>query len=326
MNELNASVAPWEDDFAQSGEIAPERSVSETADEPISPEKAMLADEIASEFIGFWNRLVSQTNWEKGRVINTWRTKLLDAQLPRSLWSDESISRRIGNVSSQHVGRLRRVFERFGDAVVYRENDRFANLYWSHYQAALDWDDAEEWLEKASNESLSVALMRIARWEKYGAPASKKPKPEEIVAAEPDEDVNPMNDSDADLIDIGSLSDDWADDSRQTEKKKKSNANDAADADEQTFDYSGDAEIEAELGRTRGSDEVWTPPIRTTDDVLRTFSELPKLPDALADPMNGVKMAILDQRLAGWDAETQVAAVVWLRRLAELAAAQDDEK
>ena len=323
MDELNASVAPWEDDFAQSGEIDPERSVSETADEPVSPEKAILADEIASEFIGFWNRLVSQTNWEKGRVINTWRTKLLDAQLPRSLWSDESISRRIGNVSSQHVGRLRRVFERFGDAACYRENDRFANLYWSHYQAALDWDDAEEWLEKASNELLSVALMRIARWEKYGAPASKKPKPEEIISAEPDEDVNPMNDSDADIIDIGSMSGDTADDARTSEKKKKTEEN--AVSDEQAFDYSGDPEIGAELDRVRGSDEVWTPPVRTTDDVLRTFSELPKLPDELADPMNSVKMAILDQRLAGWDAETQESAVAWLRRLAELAAAKDDE-
>lgn len=320
MNPINPSIAPWEDDFAQSGEIDPERSVMETADEPVSPEKAVLADEIASEFIGFWNRLVSQTNWEKGRVIHTWRTKLFEAQIPRSLWTDESISRRIGNVSSQHVGRLRRVFERFGDAAAYRENDRFSHLYWSHYQAALDWEDADEWLEKASNESLSVALMRIARWEKYGAPADKKPKPEEIVPAEPDEDVNPLNDSDADIIDVGSLGDE-AEEKTKPDKKKST----AEDADEETIDYSGDPEIQAELDRARGSDEVWLPQVRTTDAVLRSFADLPKLPDSLADPLDALKMAILDQRLAGWPDAEPAALVEWLRKLAELATAADAE-
>ena len=39
-----------------------------------------------------------------------------ESGLPSAEYSDESWSRRVGNVTPQHVGRLRRVYERF-DAV-----------------------------------------------------------------------------------------------------------------------------------------------------------------------------------------------------------------
>ncbi len=319
-DELN-QTPPWE---AFSGTLSQEESLSSSQDsESVSPENAELVEEIAAEFMGFWNTLISQTNWKKGEVILTWRNRLVASGLPRGIWSDESLARRIGNVSSQHVGRLRRVFERFGDPQKYRENSSFAHLYWSHYQAALDWDDADQWLMKASSESLSVAQMRMSRWEVCGSPADRKPKPEEIVAAEPDEDVNPMNDADTQFVQIEQIetktSAGAADESETKEKGEAKKASKEGNDSSNSANENG-----ASLKNpTSGSDEVWKPTPRTTDDVLRSMASLPELPSTLSEPVNSLKLAILDQRLAGWEQEEQEATVVWLRALADLAASKD---
>jgi hypothetical protein len=144
----------------------------------------------STEYVGRWNRLLSTTNWEKGRIISQWRKRLIDAGAPAQAYSDEAWSRRVGNVSPQHVGRLRRVHDRFQG--VY---DQYPGLYWSHFQAALDWEDAEMWLEGAVESGWSVAQMRTTRWEALGAPAEAKPRPEDVVASEPDEDVDPALDT-----------------------------------------------------------------------------------------------------------------------------------
>lgn len=94
--------------------------------------------EQSHSFIGKWNQLISTTNWEKGQIIVTWRQAMAAQDLPPAAYSDECWSRLVGGVSPQHVGRLRRTFERFGE--VYKT---YANIYWSHFYAALDWDDAE---------------------------------------------------------------------------------------------------------------------------------------------------------------------------------------
>src|SRR5438270_10100954 len=115
-------------------------------------------DEASAPFLGQWNRLVSTTNWEKGRIIHDWRQALVAAAAPASEHADEAWSTRVGNVTGQHIGRLRRVYERF-DAL----RGEFPSLYWSHFQAALDWDDAEMWLEGAYQSGWSVAEMRRER-------------------------------------------------------------------------------------------------------------------------------------------------------------------
>ena len=175
-SKSNSETVPWDETETPSAAVTEEPigfsefdsfgssdGADDPEDAPIPPEKEPLIDEIASEYVGFWNLLVSKTNWEKGKVIHSWRTKLIEAGLPRRVYSDEAISQRLGNVTPQHVGRLRRVYERFGS------QEPLPNLFWSHYQAALDWDDADEWLQKASVEKLSVAQTRVARWEKNGA-------------------------------------------------------------------------------------------------------------------------------------------------------------
>jgi len=158
------------------------------ADQQDGPEMAAV-EEVSTDHVGRWNRLISTTNWEKGRIISEWRSRLMEADAPSRAHSDEAWSRRVGNVSPQHVGRLRRVYERFGE--VY---DQYPGLYWSHFQAASEWHDAEMWLEGAVENRWSVAQMRTTRWEAMGAPADQKPWPQDVIAAEQDEDVDPALD------------------------------------------------------------------------------------------------------------------------------------
>ncbi|MBR5414706.1 MAG: hypothetical protein IK105_02105 [Thermoguttaceae bacterium] len=303
MSEHTADSAPWEDPLSPSSDSDLSADASDSA-EPIPPEKAPLINEIAIEFIGFWNRLISQTNWEKGKVIYSWRTRLVEAGLPRSVYSDEAIAQRIGGISSQHVGRLRRVYEKFGADDAPWRGEEYKSLYWSHFQAALDWDDAPRWLKKASVEALSVAQMRIARWEEYGAPADRKPKESDIVASEPDEDVNPRNDSQAEFLDTVpvALSED------KDEAKKSAAPEETPSPDDEKPDNSA-------LLESKGSDEPWTSPVAPTGEILRAMGDFPALPDDLARPIAELKEAILNHKVSGWADVSQNDLVVWLGAL-----------
>ncbi len=139
-----------------------------------------LIDSTSEQFLGQWKRLVSTTNWEKGAIIHAWRMALEATRAPVSEYSDEAWSRRVGNVTPQHVGRLRRVFDRFGEV-----RDDYQGLYWSHFQAALDWDDAELWLEGAVQEGWSISQMRHQRWETHGAVADEEPRDDEQAVEAP---------------------------------------------------------------------------------------------------------------------------------------------
>ena len=116
-----------------------------------------LLDQTSLPFVGRWNQLVSNTNWEKGRIIHQWREALRESGAPATEYSDDAWSRRVGGVTGQHVGRLRRVYQRFG--LSYPD---YAGLFWSHFQAAIEWDDAEMWLEGAVQNGWSVSQMRHA--------------------------------------------------------------------------------------------------------------------------------------------------------------------
>ncbi|MBO7708640.1 MAG: hypothetical protein J6S42_08170 [Thermoguttaceae bacterium] len=303
MSEHTADSAPWEDPLSPPSDSELSADASDSV-EPIPPEKAPLINEIAIEFIGFWNRLISQTNWEKGKVIYSWRTRLVEAGLPRSVYSDEAIAQRIGGISSQHVGRLRRVYEKFGADDAPWRGEKYKSLYWSHFQAALDWDDAPRWLKKASVEALSVAQMRIARWEEYGAPADRKPKDSDIVASEPDEDVNPRNDSQAEFLDTVPV----ALSEEKDETKKSAAPEETPSPDDEKPDNST-------LLESKGSDEPWTSPVAPTGEILRAMGDFPALPDDLARPIAELKEAILNHKVSGWADVSQNDLVVWLGAL-----------
>ena len=157
------------------------------ADLVVANDLAPLSDsliEASQPYVGRWSRLVSTTNWEKGRIIVEWRESLVSQGLPVVEYSDEAWGRLVGGVTGQHVGRLRRVYQRFG-----RVQDQYAGLYWSHFQAALDWNDAEMWLEGAKQSGWSVAQMRDQRWTTLGKVEADRPQAGDVVTSETDEDA-----------------------------------------------------------------------------------------------------------------------------------------
>ncbi|NLE38523.1 MAG: hypothetical protein GX621_10910 [Pirellulaceae bacterium] len=241
-----------------------------TTDEPIGECDARV-EEASSKYLASWNHLISTTNWEKGRIISEWRDALRGVEAPASEYSDEAWSRRVGNVTPQHVGRLRRVYSRF-----HKTHKQYKGLYWSHFQAALDWDDAEMWLEGAVQSNWSVSAMRESRWEAVGAPADQKPRDEDVILAELDEDVRATDDAS-----FSSLTDD-----RAEVAAVDRDDDDAADAD---LDAAGSA------AAATGS-PACEPPAAP----VRPFEDLPELPPDVHEAFEAMKLAIINHKMSGW--------------------------
>ena len=268
----------------------------------ISGPAAALVEEAFVEYLGHWNRLVSTTNWEKGHIISQWRRRLMEGDAPQQACSDEAWSRRVGNVSGQHVGRLRRVYEQFGE--VYSQ---YQGLYWSHFQAALDWPDAEMWLQGAVESRWSVAQMRTQRWETLGRPEGQRPSEQDLGAAEPDDDLGPAEDSarpSAPSSVEGSMSvvegPDFGDEIDAT-------ARDGGASGGAPWEEAGPAEPES------------------SEEPVRPFEHLGKLPDDLAEAFENFKLAILAHKLTGWTAISCGEVLAALDALKQLASAPAGE-
>ena len=238
--------------------------------------KAAVADDpmesMSGRFLGQWSRLISTTNWEKGRIIATWREAMITAQVAPRFYSDEAWSQRVGNVTSQHVGRLRRVYERF----FFKHKD-YAGLYWSHFQAALDWEDAEQWLQGAVDSGWSVAKMRHRRWEALGDPLVPEPREDEVVLAEVNEDYDPTLDAPFD-----------ADDRQSSTNRAIDEGGSEFDDDIGEFDDGSSGE---DSSLVVGEDQVAP---------VRPFETLPELPNDVTDAFDAFKLVILHHKMAGW--------------------------
>jgi hypothetical protein len=240
---------------------------------------ATVADQTSSEFLGRWNRLISTTNWEKGRIIHDWRTALIAAGAEVEEYSDEAWAARVGQVSGQHVGRLRRAYERFGAT-----HDDYPHLFWSHFQAALEWNDAEMWLEGAVHNSWSVAAMRRQRAEALGQLEADQAAGE-TVAADYDEDVDPANNSTKDLLKTHSDFDDRAG-GPAAEGPDFGDEGESSSATA-TVDHDSDAADEGEPAVPNNA---------------RAFAELPSLPEDLSTVFEDLKLAVLRHKVTNWQA------------------------
>ncbi len=257
--------------------------------------ESLTFENASEEFFGRWNRLVSTTNWEKGRIVSEWRAALEGADAPPATYTDETWARRVGNVSPQHTGRLRRVWDRFGS-----QYEQYAGLFWSHFQAAIDWPDAEMWLEGAVQNRWSIAEMREKRWESMGAPADLKPRPEDIVAAELDEDVSDNDDT------------------------PRAEAMPGAPSEVYDTDDDGDAPFD---DTTSGEyDDEPATATATAVDPQRPFEGLPKLPADLDEAFEALKLAILSHRITGWDEVSQETVLRWIDSMRCFALAPADPK
>jgi hypothetical protein len=222
-------------------------------------------------FVGRWNRLVSTTNWEKGRIIHQWREALVAEGAAPSEYGDEAWAQLVGGVSGQHVGRLRRVYQRFAAAA-----EKFPGLFWSHFQAALDWNDDEMWLEGAVQSGWSVARMRQQRWETLGRLESERPRDADVVAEETDGDVQlpaEVSGTYAEVQGPRHEGPDFGDDEGTA----------GASRSVSTSESSGDREYSP-------------PPI----ELVQPFAALPELPDDLAEAFESFKLALLRHKTENW--------------------------
>lgn len=233
----------------------------------------------SEKFLNQWTSLVSTTNWEKGRIICEWREALKAGGARTKQFSDEVWSQQVGNVTAQHVGRLRRVFERFGTS-----RDSYAGLFWSHFQAALEWSDAEMWLEGAVQTTWSVAQMRRKRWETLGNVDEPEPSDVDIISAEVDED-GPTAEESASM----EAGDDAPGKNRSTSVRDLDDANAALDESDEESEEASDAE------GSYDDDASAEKPAS-----VRPFDNLPDMPEDLAEAFESFKLGILRHKLAGW--------------------------
>jgi len=258
-------------------------------------------DAASQPFVGQWNQLISTTNWEKGRIILDWREAFIEAGAPAVEYSDEAWSRRVGNVTGQHVGRLRRVYQRFGSA-----REQYDGLFWSHFQAALDWEDAEMWLEGAVQNSWSVSQMRRTRWETLGAVEADRPRDEDIVVSEVDEDVEPSLDRANDDLKSSTARGD----------RQSSPLHEGPDFGDE------DAPADAKSGSTISGASIYADDdARETIEFVRPFENLGELPDDLAEAFDAFKLAILHHKQEGWEQISRDDVLASLDALKELALA-----
>lgn len=255
--------------------------------------------EASQPFVGRWNRLVSTTNWEKGRIISQWRDALQQQELPIAEFSDDCWARLVGGVTGQHVGRLRRVYQRFGAA-----HEQYAGLYWSHFQAALDWADAEMWLEGAVQNAWSVSAMRRSRWETLGALPDQAPKEEDIVATETDEDFEPARNETPSTI-SGRYD--------QVQGPDLSEGPDFGDDDSDAAP-TGEMYVPADYAASAGDAAP-----------IRPFENLPPLPDDVAEAFEQFKLVVLRHKAEQWSEISRDDLVAALDSLKQLALAPSVE-
>ncbi len=251
------------------------------------------------EFVGQWNRLVSQTNWEKGRIINQWRTSLIASEAPSSAYSDEAWANRVGGVTAPHVGRLRRVFERFNATF-----ETYPQLSWTHFLAAMDWDDAPLWLQGANDGGWSISGMRKQRWEATGGDPNDQPRDSDLVTTDIDEDFA-----------AGSTPDEMAL-ANSTQPAQGGGTTKKYDDEPNTISSGPTSEgpdFGDEESLNRFSSDAPPQTSQAVDDdnvdgvLVQPFAGLPPLPDDLADAVELLKLAIVRHKATGWqavDAET----------------------
>ncbi|XZE56335.1 hypothetical protein SH139x_002439 [Planctomycetaceae bacterium SH139] len=277
----SADTEPTADQLAaettEAIEITGSAEYADAADASSAAVSAELLDAASDPFVGRWNQLISKTNWEKGKIIVDWRQNLIDQQAPVTEYSDEAWVRRVGGVTAPHVGRLRRVHEAFGDQYA-----TYPGLYWSHFLAALDWDDAPLWLEGAMRSGWSVSQMRDARWQASGAAEADAPQAADIISADTDEDVvmpaqgggsEGRFDKEPDGVTAGPL-------------PEGPDFGELPDADN-----IGDGAADEDRDNLEGP---------SAQSLVQPFAGLPELPADLSEALEMFKLAIIRHKVGSW--------------------------
>jgi hypothetical protein len=247
------------------------------------------SEQLALTFVGCWNRLISSTNWEKGRIIQQWRLALLESGASPTAYSDEAWARRVGGVTASHVGRLRRVYQAFGESY-----ESYSGLYWTHFLAALDWDDAPLWLEGAAQSGWSVSAMRQQRWEASGGDEAERPGDSDLVTAELDEDFDAAATSFTQPGQGGGSAKDFGDGPNDIGAGPAMEGPDFGD--EEPLSRADDGSFPGAAPQPGGEET----PDAAVGPLVQPFAGLPELPSDLADAVELLKLAVLRHKSAGW--------------------------
>jgi hypothetical protein len=112
---------------------------------------AAAVTESEDELIARAQLAVSQCNWVVGECAHKWTQKYARGR------TDGDFAQLLG-LSADQIYQRRRVWETFADV-----RGEFTSLKWSHFYAALTWDDAPECLQWADENQATVAEMKAWR-------------------------------------------------------------------------------------------------------------------------------------------------------------------
>ncbi|MEI8212532.1 MAG: hypothetical protein WCI02_10315 [Planctomycetota bacterium] len=273
-------------------EIAPPLIGSEGSEGTSADEGSLVLDPQSMEwsrpFVGRWQQLISQTNWEKGKIIHEWRSALVTQSSSVTAYSDESWAKQVGAVTSQHVGRLRRVYERFGSSC-----ESYPRLFWSHFLAAIDWDDAELWLEGAAQSHWSVSQMRRTRNEAMGQDPDASER-EVLIDSELDDGFVALSEDDGaihvDTMDEGSTQD-------GSDRSTSGPLNEGPDfGEEGQGDGSG---FDSDPASSRSQSEIDGLGIES-GSLNNPFAGLGEMPPDVSDALEQFKLCIIRHRANHW--------------------------
>ncbi|NOY40217.1 MAG: hypothetical protein GXP26_00065 [Planctomycetes bacterium] len=267
-------------------------------------EESVASAETATRFIGQWNKLVSTTNWEKGRIICDWREALMAEGAAVTEYSDEAWAQLVGGVTSQHVGRLRRVNQRFG-----KEFEQYAGLFWSHFQASLDWDDAEMWLEGSIQNGWSVSQMRGKRWETHGTPPEEQKQETDLDNTEMQATAEPP----------------FAEGEAEPTESEAGVAPTTATIDSPSGKSSDEDKSESSGDSPRPETEASEAEVaQPAEKRTRLNVDVESLPDDLAEAFESFKLAIIAHRRENWRDTTAESVLECLDALRQLATADEE--
>lgn len=126
--------------------------------------------ETEAQLIERAQRALTRCNWEIGECASKWTQRYARGR------TDADFGAQIG-LSSDQVYQRRRVWDTFSD--VY---EQYPALRWSHFYAALNWDDAPECLQWAGDMQATVAEMKAWRRAQHGEDLTTPAEEEEPVS------------------------------------------------------------------------------------------------------------------------------------------------
>ena len=128
----------------------------------------LVREETESSLIARAQIAVSQCNWEVGECAALWTKRFARGR------TDADFAALV-TLSADQVYQRRRVWETFAD--VYGS---YSTLKWSHFYAAINWDDASECLQWADDVHAGVAEMKAWRRAQRGEDLNAPPMDEAL--------------------------------------------------------------------------------------------------------------------------------------------------